>query len=234
MKSFTKFYSAGVKVLVAIDCIILGFEEDELKLLCFKRLVEPAAGEWSLIGSFVEENESLDNGAKRILKKLTGLDNVYMKQLHAHGDVERDPGARVISVSYFALINIHEHDHQLVRDYSAHWFSLSKLPNLVFDHNLMVQRALNVIRRDARYKPIGFELVPEKFTLPKLQSLYEAIYQKKIDNRNFRKSILNSGVLEKLDEKEKESSKKGAHYYKFNQDNYNTLSERGYFFNVIV
>jgi 8-oxo-dGTP diphosphatase len=234
MQSFTKYYTEGVKVLVAIDCIIFGFDDDELKLLCFKRLVEPSAGEWSLLGSFVEENESLDDGAKRILHKLTGLDDIYMSQLYAHGDVQRDPGARVISVSYFALINIQEHNHQLVKDYGAQWFSISKLPNLVFDHASMVERALKILRREARYKPLGFELVPEKFTLPKLQSLYEAIYQKKIDNRNFRKSMKNTKVLEKLDEKEKESSKKGAHYYKFNQENYKKLSEMGYYFNVIV
>lgn len=234
MSKISKSYSEGIKELIAIDCIIFGFDNDELKLLVIKRIHEPFIGEWSLIGSFIQENESLDNAAKRILLKLTGLDNVYMSQLYAHGNVDRDPGARVVSISYSALINIHEHDHKLVKEYGARWISISDLPKLVFDHNCMVEIALKRLRKEAKYKPIGFELLPSKFTLPKLQSLYEAIYQKKIDKRNFRKSILKTEVLEKLDEKEKESSKKGAFYYSFNEANYKKLTELGFYFNVTV
>ena len=234
MRKISKYYTEGVKELIAIDCIIFGFDDEELKLLCIKRIFEPAIGQWSLIGSFIQEKESLVDAAKRILYKLTGLNDVYMSQLFAHGDVDRDPGARVISISYFALINIQEHNHQMVREYGAQWFSISKLPELVFDHKAMVERALIRLRKEAKYKPLGFELLPEKFTLPKLQSLYECIYQKKIDKRNFRKSMLKSGILEKLDEKERESSKKGAHYYRFNQETYRKLAEQGYYFNVIV
>lgn len=234
MHKITKHYSEGTKELIAIDCIIFGFDNDELKLLIIKRIHEPSKGEWSLIGSFIQVNESLADAAKRILYKLTGLDNVYMSQLYAHGEIERDPGARVISVSYFALINIQEHDHQLVKEYGARWVSIANLPKLVFDHNCMVEIALKRLRKEAKYKPLGFELLPQKFTLPKLQSLYEAIYQKKIDKRNFRKSILKTGVLDKFDEKEKESSKKGAFYYSFNEKNYKKLTEMGFYFNVTV
>ncbi|MHC1704512.1 MAG: NUDIX domain-containing protein [Tenuifilaceae bacterium] len=229
-----RYYSGGVKELIAADCIIFGFDNDELKLLIFKRIVEPSMGEWSLIGSFIKQDESLKDAAKRILYELTGLDNVYMSQLYAHGDVNRDPGARVISVSYYALINTQEHNKNLVKKFGARWVSISTLPKLVFDHNEMVEAALNRLRKEARYKPLGFELLPTKFTLPKLHSLYEAIYQKKIDKRNFRKSILKTGVLDKLDEKEKESSKKGAFYYSFNEKNYKKLTEMGFYFNVTV
>jgi len=234
MPDIIRYYSEGAKELIAADCIIFGFDNDELKLLVIKRIHEPGTGEWSLIGSFIKNNESLADAAKRILLELTGLNNVYMSQLYAHGDVNRDPGARVISVSYYALINIHEHDNKLVKEYGARWVSISKLPKLVFDHNEMVETALNRLRKEAKYKPIGFELLPQKFTLPKLQSLYEAIYQKKIDKRNFRKSILKTGVLEKLDEKDKDSSKKGAFYYCFNEKNYKKLTEMGFYFNITV
>ena len=120
---------------IALDCIIFGFDEGELKLLLIKRNFEPAKGQWSLIGEFMDEDESLDEAAYRILTNLTGLKDVYMSQLYSHGDVDRDPGARVISVSYYSLINIQNHDAQLVKDNYAHWRPLSKLPPLVFDHS---------------------------------------------------------------------------------------------------
>jgi ADP-ribose pyrophosphatase YjhB (NUDIX family) len=234
MRNIIQFYSEGTKVLIAADCIIFGFEEDKLKLLIIKRQIEPDKGKWSLIGSFIKEDESVDNAAKRILKELTGLDNVYMSQLYAHGEVERDNGARVISVSYYALINIEKYKSQLDESYGACWVSLSDLPEMIFDHGLMVKMALERLRTEAKLKPIGFELLPKKFTLPKLLSLYEAIYQKKIDKRNFRKSILRTGVLEKLDEKDKESSKKGAFYYCFNEANYNSIVNKDFDFNLTI
>ncbi len=224
----------GVKELIAIDCIIFGFDDEGLKLLCIKRIFEPAKDQWSLVGSFIKKDESLDDAAKRILYKLTGLKDVYLEQLYAHGDVNRDSGARVISISYFALINIQEQNHELVKEYGAEWISVSKLPELVFDHNTMVQMALKKLRQEAKTKPLGFELLPEKFTLPRLHQLYEAIYQKKIDNRNFRKSMLSFDVLQKLEEKEKGSSKKGAHFYKFNVEKYKQLTENGNYFSVII
>jgi hypothetical protein len=157
-----------------------------------------------------------------------------MSQLYSHGDVNRDPGSRVISVSYYSLINIQNHDAQLVKDNFAHWRPLSKLPPLVFDHSTMVEMALKRLRKEAKVKPIGFELLPQKFTLPQLQSLYEAIYSKTLDKRNFRKNMLSMGLLEKLDEKEKENSKKGAYYYQFNEQKYKELTARGFYFNIAI
>jgi len=234
MQNILKYYSEGAKELIATDCIIFGFDDDELKLLIVKRPIVPEEGKWSLVGNFLKEGESIEDAAKRTLLELTGLENVYMSQLYAHGDVNRDHGARVISISYFALINIEEHNNQLVDKFGARWVPLSKLPPLVFDHGQMVEMALNRLRKEGKYKPIGFELLPKKFTLPKLLSLYEAIYQKKIDKRNFRKSIIRNGVLEKLDEKEKESSKKGAFYYCFNEINYKNMNDKGFDFKLTV
>jgi 8-oxo-dGTP diphosphatase len=231
-----KIYSHGTRHLIAVDCIIFGYDlvEKEIKLLLFKRIVEPAKGKWSLAGGFVKENESLDASASRILRKLTGLDSVYLKQSYSYGDVDRDTGARVISVAYFALITIRDINKDLAEQNSVRWRSISKLPYLIFDHPEMVKRALTDLQNQVKVKPVGFELLPEKFTLVQLQDLYEAIYQRKVDKRNFRKKILSMGILEKLEEKEKETSKKGAYYYRFNKTRYEKLKQNGFYFNLDV
>ena len=231
-----KIYSNGTKHLLAVDCIIFGYDilEKEIKLLLFKRIVEPAKGRWSLAGGFVDQNESLDDAASRILRKLTGLESVYMKQLYAYGETDRDPGDRVISVAYFALITIRDINKELAEQNGVSWRSLSRLPDLIFDHPLMVKRALTDLQNQIKIRPVGFELLPEKFTLVQLQDLYEAIYQRKIDKRNFRKKILSMGILGKLDEKERETSKKGAYYYKFNEGTYKRLKQNGFYFNLDV
>jgi ADP-ribose pyrophosphatase YjhB (NUDIX family) len=231
-----KIYPDSTRHLVAVDCIIFGYDliEKELKLLLSRRMFDPAKGKWSLAGGFVDENESLDEAASRILRKLTGLDSVYMKQSYAFGETGRDPGGRVISVSYFALIAIRDIDKKLAVQHGVSWRSLSDLPDLIFDHPQMVKRALTDLQNQIKIKPVGFELLPEKFTLVHLQDLYEAIYQRKVDKRNFRKKILSMGILEKLDEKERETSKKGAYYFKFNEGTYKRLKQNGFYFNLDV
>ncbi len=231
-----KLYSKHTKHFLAVDCIIFGYDiaEKELKLLLIKRSFEPAKGKWSLTGGFVREGESLDEAACRVLCNLTGLTDLYMKQLYTYGEISRDPGARVISTAYYALIGIHELDNEMQEKNGAHWRSISHLPDLIFDHEEMVYKALHELHRHARIQPVGFELLPEKFTLVQLQELYEAIYQKKIDKRNFRKKILSMNLLEKQDEKEKETSKKGAFYYRFNEEKYRELKRNGFFFNLDV
>jgi len=228
-----KIYSGYKKHLVAVDCIIFGYDiiEKEIKLLLIKRSFNPAKGKWSLAGGFVSDSESLDEAASRILHSLTGLRNILMEQSYTYGDIERDPGSRVISVAYSTLIKIQDIDRELKIRSGAHWQSISRLPYLIFDHAEMVDRALQVLRTQIRDKPVGFALLPEKFTLVQLQELYEAIYQKKIDKRNFRKKILSMNILEKLDEKERETSKKGAYYYQFNQERYRSYRDIGFFFN---
>lgn len=229
-------YPNSRKHLLAVDCIIFGYDilEKEIKLLLFKRIFEPAKGRWSLAGGFVDPDESLDEAASRILRKLTGLDSVYMKQSYAYGEKDRDPGDRVVSVAYFALIPIRDIDKELAERNGVGWYSLSSLPDLIFDHPLMVKRALSDLQNQVKIRPIGFELLPEKFTLVQLLDLYEAIYQRKVDKRNFRKKILSMGILEKLDEKERETSKKGAYYYKFNELTYKKLKHNGFYFNLDV
>lgn len=232
----TRIYAKHPKHFVAVDCIIFGYDllEKEIDLLLIKRNFEPAKGKWSLAGGFIDENESMTQATCRVLYQLTGLNKLYMEQSYAYGSVGRDPGARVISVSYFALIKKQLIDKDRQEINGAHWRSISKLPDLIFDHKQMVERALLELQNNVKIHPIGFELLPEKFTLVQLQDLYEAIYQRKIDKRNFRKKILSMNLLEKLDEKEKMTSKKGAWYYKFNDEKYIDFKEKGFYFNLDV
>lgn len=157
-----------------------------------------------------------------------------MEQLYSYGEIGRDPGERVISVAYYSLIKIDDYDEKLLRKYNAKWFTIQDFPELIFDHNKMVNKALKRLRRKAQSQPIGFELLPEKFTIPQLQKLYETIFQKEFDKRNFRKKIMGFQVLQKLKEKDTESSKKGAYLYRFDQNMYNRLIENGYSFELNV
>ena len=206
------YYGAENKVLVAVDCIIFGFDQEEevLKLLLVKRDIPPELGKWSLMGGFMLIDETLDDAAIRVLHDLTGLRDIYMEQLRVFSKVNRDPVARTLSVAYFALINIGDHDKHLIRNYSAKWFAINRKPDLIFDHDQMVDGAIRRLRRRAASNPIGFELLPEKFTMRQLQKLYEAIYSEELDKRNFTKKINSLDVLEKLDEKDKTSSRKGS------------------------
>ncbi|MEO1261719.1 MAG: NUDIX domain-containing protein [Bacteroidota bacterium] len=221
------FYQAASPILVAADCIIFGFDREELKLLLFKRKVEPFKDGWSVIGSFVEPNEGVNEAAVRVLGEYTGLENIFMEPLGCYGEVGRDPGARVISQAFFALIRLGEEETQKAQTHQAHWFGLESIPPLILDHGHMVHDALEKLRRKARYRPIGFELLPEKFTIPQLKKLYDAIYQRESDRRNFRKKILSMDVLKKLDEKDKSTSRKGAFLYKFDQIRYKEMIEKG-------
>ncbi len=231
-----KLYSESPKHYVAVDCIIFGYDitDKELKLLLIKRSFDPAKGKWSLSGGFVEENEDIDSAATRVLGTLTGLSDLFMEQLGTYGSVDRDPGARVISVAYYSLIGIHEINTEKQEQNGAHWRSISAIPALIFDHDKMVKAALAELLHKVKTQPVGFELLPEKFTLVQLQELYEAVYQRKIDKRNFRKKILSMNLLEKLDEKEKQTSKKGAYYYRFNEEKYKAFKRNGFFFNLDV
>ena len=230
-----KLYSKIARHLVAVDCIIFGYDilEKELKLLLIKRSFDPARGKWSLAGGFVNEDESLDEAASRILINLTGLKNVFMEQSYSYGDVNRDPGARVISTSYYALIKIQDIDKKLNEKNGAHWCSISKLPELIFDHNAMVTKALEELKCQIKVKPVGFELLPEKFTMGQLQELYEAIYQRIMDRRNFSKKMLSMNLLEKLNEKDK-GSKRGAFYYRFIAEKYERFRKDGFYFDLDV
>ncbi len=216
----TEYYKEHSKMFVSVDCIIFGFESNRLKILLGKRKMDPGRGELSLYGGFVEENESLDEAANRTLKSLTGLDNLYMKQVGAFGAVNRDPGERVISVAYCALINVKDYDKTLQEEHELEWFDVEKLPQLYSDHNDMVKNAILLLRRRISTEPLSFNLLPELFTLTQLQHVYEAILGEEIDKRNFRKKIKTIDFIEKTDKIDKLTSKRGAALYCFNRKAY--------------
>ena len=227
-----EFYSGEPKHLLAVDCVIFGFDKDQLKLLLVKRGRPPQEGGWSLMGGFLPPDETLEEAAQRILTKWTGLKNVFLEQFYNFSKLDRDPGERVLSVAVYALIKIDESDKELTKSHGAEWIDIDKIPELIFDHGQMVEMALGIIKHKSRFEPIGFELLPEKFTIPQLQKLYEAILQQKLDNANFRKKILSMKVFRKLNEKDKEFSKRGAFYYQFDQEKYKKLNESGSLFGI--
>jgi len=213
-------YPGETRILVAVDCIIFGFDGTDIKLLLIQRGLKPEKGKWSLMGGFLQPKESLDQAANRILKKLTGLEGVYLEQLQTFGDTLRDPVERTVSVAYFALIDIHQYEKQLSAEYHPEWFLLKKTPELIFDHKKMMEGAKRQLRYKAALHPILFELLPAKFTIPQLQILYESIYDTRFDNRNFSRKVLSTELLIKQKEKDKANSKKGAFYYKLDKRKY--------------
>lgn len=226
------YYLGQDKFNLAVDCIIFGFDQETLKILLIKRRMEPFKDQWSLMGGFVTEKEGLNDAARRISSSLTGLDKVYLEQLYTFGDVDRDPGGRIISVAYYALIKINESDSEIAHQKGAEWFSINDYPNLIFDHKQMIETALKRLRSRCRTQPIGFELLPEKFTIRQLQSLYEAILMRPLDKRNFRKKIHEMDFLDKLEEKDRLNSKKGAFLYRFNKERYLDFTQKGFSFEV--
>lgn len=226
------FYINQEKFFVSVDCIILGFKNNELKVLVTKRKFDPMKGGRSLMGGFIQAGENIDETAVRVFEEYTGLNGLFIEQVGAYGEIGRDPGSRVISIAYYALINIELFDERLKNTHNAEWVDINNIGELVFDHNQILNDTIKVLRRKASNRPIGFNLLPEKFTLPQLQSLYEAIYQTPIDKRNFRKKLLHMDILEKLEEKDKSSSKRGAFYYTFNKEKYDNLLDQGYFFSL--
>ena len=216
----TNFYVQHNKAYVAVDFIILGFDEGKLKLLIGKRKMDPGFDEWSLYGGFVELNESIDEAASRVLYNLTGMKNAFMKQVAAFGAVDRDPGERVISIAYYSLINVKDYDDKLRQEHNLSWVSLEELPQLYSDHNKMVQTALNILRHNISTEPLGFKLPPDLFTLTQLQHVYEAVLGSEIDKRNFRKRIKQIDFIEKTELIDKKTSKRGAALYRFNKKSY--------------
>jgi ADP-ribose pyrophosphatase YjhB (NUDIX family) len=216
----TEFYSGVHKAFVSVDCIIFGFEDNKLKLLLGKRQMDPGRGEWALYGGFVGTDESVDEAAHRVLCELTGLKNLYMKQVHTFGAVDRDPGERVISVAYCALINVKDYDESLLQEHGVQWVELNKIPPLYSDHNEMVNRAISMLRRRISTEPLSFNLLPDLFTLTQLQHVYEAVLGGEIDKRNFRKRIKSIDFIEKTELIDKLTSKRGAALYRFNKRMY--------------
>ena len=182
--------------------------------------MDPGRGEWSLYGGFVKQDESLKDAAKRVLRGLTGIKDIYMRQVGAFGELDRDPGDRVISVVYCALINVADYDNTLLDKYGLTWVDLDKMPKLFSDHNKMVNQAIDQLRRHIKTEPLSFNLLPDLFTLTQLQNVYEAVLGEDLDKRNFRKRIKQIDFIEKTDLINKKTSKRGAALYRFNEKAY--------------
>lgn len=213
-----QYYSDHAKAFVSVDCIIFGFDQGKLKLLLGRRKMNPGLGEWSLYGGFVGLDENVDDAAMRVLHELTGIEKIYMRQVGAYGAVNRDPGSRVISIAYCALIETSDYDEELMNKYQQHWMALDELPPLYSDHRDMVNDALALLRHRLTSEPLCFSLLPEMFTLTQLQYVYEGIMGKETDKRNFRKRMKQSGILIPTNVIDKKSSKRGAMMYKYNKE----------------
>ena len=212
----TTYYNDSDRFIVSVDCVIFGLNHSRLSILLSRRRFEPEMGRWSLMGGFVRADESVDDAAKRVLKELTGLSNLYMQQVGTFGAVNRDPGARVISVAYCALINFDEHDRVRVTSHDAQWIDLEQVPSLGFDHTDMVSKALSFIKQRLTIEPIAFSLMPKFFTLTQLQQLYETVLGESLDKRNFRKRVAENPCIEKTDPIDKMTSRRGAALYRYN------------------
>lgn len=216
----TSYYNEHSKVFVSVDCIVFGFDEGELRVLIGKRQMDPGRGQWSLYGGFVGATESVDEAALRVLRTLTGLDCPYIKQVGAFGNVDRDPGERVISIVYYTMINVKDYDPALQEQHGLTWVPINALPPLYSDHQAMINKARKMMRDKVSREPISFNLLPELFTLTQLQNVYEAIYGEDVDKRNFRKRIKDMDFIEKTNKIDKKTSKRGAYLYRFNEKAY--------------
>jgi 8-oxo-dGTP diphosphatase len=221
------------RAALTVDCVVFGLDEDDLKVLLIQRDQEPFAGRWALPGGFVRLDETLDEAARRELREETGLTQVYLEQLYTIGDLGRDPRERVVTVAYYALVRMSDHTVRAATDArNAAWFAVDDLPTLAFDHEAIHARALARLQAKVRWQPIGFELLPPKFSLTRLQRLYEIILERPLDKRNFRKKVLSLGILEELDEVEQDVAHRAARLYRFDHTAYERLVTKGFDFEL--
>lgn len=212
---------------VTTDCVIFGFDGTRLQVLLVQRGIEPYKGRWAFPGGFLKMDESCEQGALRELQEETGLTGAYIEQFHAFSDPNRDPRERVITVAYYALVKIQQVQGGDDAD-RADWFALDEVPPLAFDHDMILREALKRLRERIHFEPVGFELLPEKFTMKQLQNLYEAILDVRFDRRNFTKKMLHFNILTQLDETTRPTPKREAFLYSFNEESYNELKQKGF------
>ncbi len=218
---------------LTVDGVVFGMDEGDLKVLLIKRGVEPFAGKWALPGGFVRMDEALDDAARRELEEEAGIRPSHLEQLYTFGEPGRDPRGRVVTVAYFALVKLSDHRvHASTDAREAAWFSVWDTPKLAFDHADILGTALQRLKGKVRYQPIGFELLPPKFTLTQLQRLYEKLLERELDKRNFRKKILAMDLLEELDEVEQDVSHRAARLYRFDHKKYKQLEKAGFNFEL--
>lgn len=233
----TAYHYAYPRPALTVDCVVFGvdFEHDQLQLLLIKRALPPCVGQWALPGGFVLMDESLDKAAARELKEEAGLSHVFLEQLYTFGAPKRDPRGRVVSVAYYALVKPSAHSIRADTD-ARHvaWRPIHELPALAFDHQHIIDIALERLRAKVRYQPIGFELLPKKFTLSQLKNLYEVILCQKIDKRNFQRKFLSMGILQDTGEMQQNVAHRAAKYYTFDQQAYQELEAQGFEFAIRV
>ena len=218
---------------VTTDCVIFGFDEGELKVLLIERGIEPYLGKWALPGGFIDMDEDAESCARRKLVQETGLEDIYMEQLYTFSAVNRDPRYRVISIAFYALVKLSDYHAQAGTDTTnIQWFSISDVPELAFDHAVILTMAKERLKGKIKYQPIGFELLPEKFTMPELHHLYETVLQTTLDDRNFRKKILGYNLLVDLKEQQRGARNRAPKLYSFDRKRYEELSEAGFYFEL--
>lgn len=218
---------------LAVDCVVFGLDDEDLKLLLIQRDAPPFQGKWALPGGFVRVDESVDDAARRELAEEAGITRVFLEQLYTFGAIDRDPRERVVSVAYYALVKLSDHRIVAATDArDAAWFAATDLPTLSFDHDRIADTALERLRGKVRYQPIGFELLPPKFTLSQLQRLYEIILERALDKRNFRKKVLGMDLLVELDEVEQDVAHRAARLYTFDKKRYRELERAGFNFEI--
>lgn len=227
---YTYEYPRGA---LTVDCVVFGLDEDELKILLIQRALPPFEGKWALPGGFVHVDESIEEAARRELEEETGLRDVYLEQLFTFGSVDRDPRERVVSVAHYALVKLSEHRVQAATDArDAAWFSVHDAPSLAFDHAEILQLALEKLKEKLRRQPVGFELLPKKFTLTQLQHLYEIVLERPLDKRNFRKRVLAMDLLVETDEVQQDVAHRAARLYRFDERKYRRLVKGGFHFEL--
>jgi 8-oxo-dGTP diphosphatase len=229
----TPNYSTDIIEALSIDCVIFGFKDGELDILLIKHGEGISKGKWALPGGWIQYNESVDDAASRLLNSLTGVSNIYLEQLKCFGAVERYPGKRVITIAFFALVNADNYSlHPGFTASDAKWFNVQEVPDLPYDHNEILAFGYNRLKHKVRHEPIGFNLLPKKFTLHHIQKLYEAILETDLDKPNFRRKLLNMNLLVACDEKQKDVSHRAANLYRFDKKIYNHLLEKGFAFEL--
>ena len=221
------------RAALTVDCVVFGFDEGELLVLLIQRALEPFKGSWALPGGFVRVDETLDAAARRELAEEAGLEHVFLEQLYTFGAVARDPRERVVSVAYYALVKMADHITRAATDAAdARWFPVARAPTLAFDHAEILAAALARLQGKVRYQPIGFALLPPKFTLSQLQHLYEAVLETGLDKRNFRKKVLGFGLLVPLRETQMAGRHRPAQLFRFDAEKYQKLARKGLLFEL--
>ncbi|MDB4297410.1 DNA mismatch repair protein MutT [Flavobacteriaceae bacterium] len=221
------------KLYVSVDCVVFGYDftQSKLNVLVFKRPYYPLKDESALIGGFVSQNESVDDSSKRILTEFTGIDRAFLEQFSVYGNLNRAL-KRVVSIAYWGFIKVLDSDKETLEKHNAYWVPVDSVPDLIFDHNKMITDALTLLKNSIKYRPVGFELLPEKFTIPQLFNIYTEIYGAELDVRNFSRKMKSLGILDKLEEKQNSGLGRKAFLHRFNKEKYTSLLSQGFYLDL--